>query len=331
MQTIADRLGISKVTVHKTFSGQVGASYELSESIFRMADELGYIYKKHNYLNSKKFIFLAKRVFFLNDQEIFYSKIYQRMEEECANFNAKLILQFYEMEQDITAVHNLIYNDKSIAGIFTAGNFLHEYLVELEKLPLPIIMIDFFSPIFNFNYVYLYSYYDAYRLTHYAIKMGHRNIGYIGHTKGFSSLTDRYFGYRKALLEYRLPFIKEWHINENIDQKTEFSIELPKKLPTAFICHCDYTAKKLINALKLLKINVPEDLSILSFDDTDIADHTVPALTSMGIEKKQFARAAVRLMQHKLKEPNYSESIRLTPIIHERASVQKLHSLIANL
>lgn len=320
MQDIADSLHVSKVSVHKVLTGQKDISLELKEKIEAKAEELGYIYKKDRLIRNYKFIFLAKRKYFLNTHELFYSTIYKRLQEECEYNKADLLLQFYETEEDIAVIDKLIMENHRISGIFVAGQFSDEKLEKFTKMPIPIVIIDYFSSQYDLNYVYLNSYNDAFRMTNYAIENGHEKIGYIGPLNN-DALIDRYFGYRKALLHHKIRYNPEWLISDHlIDEKNVFNTAFPKTLPTVYICHCDYTAIKVIRALQLNDIKVPEDISILSFDDTEGAISMTPSLTTIGISKTEFARNALQLMQTILRNPNEHHSIKMKSVIQERAS-----------
>lgn len=322
MQDIADIFDVSKVTVHKALTGGEGISRKLCSEIKTKAESMGYIYKKNRYIKKHNFIYLAKRLFFLYEEEQFYSKIYKYLEEECRNNGAELTLEFYETNEDKKKLTEVIYSNKNLYGIFVAGQLPYKDMEELQKLPLPVIFIDYYSPVFNFNYIYLNNYHNTYHLIDYLVKKGHKEIGFIGHINYVSALTDRYFGYRKAILDYNLPYNKEWHINENIDKRVQFDIDLPKKLPSAFICHCDLTAKKLYLKLNLLGLKIPDDISVISFDNTQICYELNPNLTSMGIDLRFFAKNAIEIMQNKLNDNSYDKNIELKADIIERQSVK---------
>ena len=320
MKQIAQQLNISTVAVHRALTNEPGLSEELRRQILKTAESLGYCYNNRRLLRSRSFLFLTKRFYFLDENEKFYSSIYRNLERLCLENDAKLLLHLFENNEEKKMIEQMVYDNKKISGIFVSGQFPFEDMQHLAKLPLPVVVIDYYCPVIPLNYVYLPSYNDAYRLTYYAISHGHRELGYIGHLKENATLTDRFFGFRKALMDFKLPFKHEWVITEKVEDKAFFSTALPQKLPTVFLCHCDLTAKKLINALQLQKIRVPRDVSILSFDNNETALETDPTLTSMGIEKLDFARQALLLMQKKLKNPNFCESIRLESKIFERDS-----------
>ena len=326
MQQIADALGISKMSVYRAINGLKGNSVKLNAKILETARRMGYRHNISRLFKGRSFLFIAKRLYFLNDRELFYTQIFKELNELCKVRGANLILQFNERHEDKISIGNIVQSDKKLAGIFVAGQFPAEDMEIFARFPVPVVVIDFFSPIHNLNYVYLPSYLDAYRLVHYAYKKGHRNIGYIGHVTDATNLFDRFYGYRRALMELKLPYIREWIYTVKFDNKEIFNEALPEKLPSLFICHCDLTARKLIKALEFKKIKVPDDISILSFDNSEIYDTNMPFphITSLGLDKMEYADASLTLMQEQLADPEIKKAVQLTSHIFERDSIKSL-------
>ena len=326
MQQIADKLGISKVSVHRAIKGIKGNSGTLDALILKTAKEIGYVYNLSRLFKGRNFLFLAKRLYFLNDREMFYTQIFKELEGQCKERGANLILQFYETSEDKNAVRNIVSADQKLAGIFVTGQFPGDDMISFTRFPLPIVVIDFFSPIYNLSYVYLPSYFDSYRLVHYAYSKGHRNIGYVGHITEATNLYDRFAGFRRAVAELHLPYVRDWMHTNKSDNNEIFSEPLSEKLPTVYICYCDLMARKLIHALKFKKLRVPDDISILSFDNTEIYDNSItyPHITSLGLDKMEFASASLSLMQEQLENPEIKKSVELTSRIFERDTVKDI-------
>lgn len=112
-----------------------------------------------------------------------------------------------------------------------------------------------------------------------------------------------------------------YHINCNIETATSFLDILPEKLPTAFVCQCDSTAHTLYIALRYRNLNVPNDISVISFDDTPLCKSLNPPLSSYGIQKDKIAKSAFFAMIDLLNHKQTSNHI-LTPSLHLRGSVK---------
>ena len=97
----------------------------------------------------------------------------------------------------------------------------------------------------------------------------------------------------------------------------------PADMPTAFICHCDRAASTLYPYLEKAGCKIPDDVSVISFDNTDICQILSPKLTSLGIDKKVFAVQAFNLMQQAVaKKANGLNYVKINLSLYERESVR---------
>ena len=101
------------------------------------------------------------------------------------------------------------------------------------------------------------------------------------------------------------------------------NITLPEEMPTAFVCHCDMAAYYLLATLKQHGLECPRDVSVISFDNTRLAETCCPPLTSLDIDTRAFARNAVEvLMRRGQCEPG--SRIFLPATLVERMSVRSV-------
>ena len=139
-------------------------------------------------------------------------------------------------------------------------------------------------------------------VTAYLIQKGHQRIGFVGNIHNSSSICDRYFGYLKALRLNGLEVREDWHFANNDEVTGQYTLDfaLPEDLPTAFVCHCDKAAFTLMQKLEGLGVRVPEDVSVISFDNTSICDLISPRLTSVDIARKQIALYSIDQMLYRI-------------------------------
>ena len=81
-------------------------------------------------------------------------------------------------------------------------------------------------------------------------------------------------------------------------------IVLPKKLPTAFVCNNDHIAYLLIEKLKSMNIKVPEDISVVGFDDVIYSILSNPKITTARVKRKYMAELALDLIERRIKSKN---------------------------
>lgn len=320
LETIAKQLNISTVTVHKALKNQHGVGPELRQRILDLADELGYVRPAAAATHS--FVHIIQKDFLLSADEQYYTTIYYHLNHECARTGAKLHFVVHDTLTATMANIKGLMQETSISGIFISGQIDRDLLCEIEKLKKPVVCIDFFSSDYNFNYVYVDNYYAGYTLAKYLIRKGHRKICFVGDIKFSNAIADRYFGCLRALNKFDVSETCR-HINANIERGLAVPELDPADMPTAFICHCDRAASTLYPYLEKAGCKIPDDVSVISFDNTDICQILSPKLTSLGIDKKVFAVQAFNLMQQAVaKKANGLNYVKLNLSLYERESVR---------
>ena len=269
MQIIADRLGITKVSVSKALNGQPGISDRLRGKIVKTALELGY--SRKNIAGKQKSGSLALVVpkrFFLENKRC------QSAGRALSNFVVN------SREESGTELPDILKNEL-FDGIFVAGEIDGNYLRGLTELQIPVVLIDFYKAMMNLDCIITDNFYLGYCAANYLIERGHRSIGFVGDIRETASIMDRYYGYRKAMESNRLPVSESWHLVNNDPRTGVYTLDyaLPDPMPTAFICHCDMAAYFLIQSLGKEGFSIPGDVSVVSFDNTDLSRGTTPPLS----------------------------------------------------
>lgn len=295
MQNIADHLAISKVSVFKALNGKDGVSSKLRHTIIATAQEMGYDRIPSETANS--FAFVVSKRFFL-ETDAFYSEMYYRFNQQCLDIGCSTTLIIVSSGEEKQPRLPVQLQMTRFDGIAVAGEMSDDFLRLLDKLATPMVLMDFESRAVTANALLTDNYYWGSRVAQYLVDHGHRKIGFVGQPGATSSITDRYFGYRRTLLANQLPFQEDWVLQNN-DPSTglyTFNIDLPEDMPTAFVCHCDMSAYYLLATLNQHGYQCPEDVAVISFDNTRLAETCCPPLTSVGIDTRAFARQALELL-----------------------------------
>ncbi|MCM1026969.1 MAG: LacI family DNA-binding transcriptional regulator [Roseburia sp.] len=305
---IAERVGVSTVTVSKALSGQKGVSEEMREKIKKLAEELGYrspsavrgeVGKPRSY-----HIGVLVEEGYLDQYESFYWKLYQQvsacaLERECF---AVLEVVSGRMEEELELPK--VVREKKVHGLIVIGRMAEEYRKLLkENKSLPVVYIDFSDDDPETDAVISDNYYGACRLVNYLIEQGHTRIAYVGTLLASGSITDRYFGYAKALLEHGLPLREDWRLNDRQASSVfirEELMQLPEEMPTAFFCNCDLTAGKLIRKLQQEGYRVPEDISVVGFDNYIYPGICDVGITTYEVNQAEMAAQAVKTLIRRL-------------------------------
>ena len=283
---IAEKVGVSTVTVSKALSGQKGVSEEMREKIKQLADELGYRSPSENkrQTTEKQYnIGVIIQEVYLDKYDSFYLTMYQELNKRAVARGCFTLLESMSRESVLSNVMPLLVQEKKVDGLIVVGDMTQTYMEHLEaEAGIPVVCMDFYNDTINLDTVISNSFYGTYALTNYLFQMGHKKIAYVGTVGTTNSITDRYLGYAKSLLEHHIEVRKDYVIDDR-DTKTgrmdlDKYYQLPEDMPSAFVCNCDLAASYLIRKLRANGYRVPEDISVVGFDN-----YLFPGLCDIGI------------------------------------------------
>ena len=306
MGHIAEMFNVSIVTVSKALNDKDGVSDELRSKIKEAAQTLGY--RPNHAAKSLKTqraynvgILIANR--YVDSQEAYYFSV-------CAEIIKKLMELGYSgimeilMKQDEKEINMPnMYMDRKVDGIVVLGQLEESYLKTLEKIDIPLIYLDFYVNHSSIDSIITDNYYSSYQLTASLIDDGHKNIGFVGNIYSTSSIQDRYLGYYKALLENGIHLNHEYVVSDRDGLGQLIDIKLPDHMPTAFVANCDQVAYKLIDTLKENGYRIPEDVAVVSFDNTIYSSLSSPKITTVDNNVPEMVNATTKIIIKKINNP----------------------------
>lgn len=298
MQDIATEMGISKMTVSKCFKNSDDISEDTKRAILKKADEMGYKYKRR--INHRIAV-LFSEVYF-DSTEKFYNGLYKSLQElEWAN-NMKFSLFYVSREDEKNNVTNVGVDDND--AIMFLGQFSKKYVLHMREKGLPVLCLDFHYRGMEVDSVVSDGFQASYNLASYMIEMGHRKIAFVGNLNYTNSVNDRYLGYYKALLEEGIAIEPQYRIDDRDEHGNLEQLRLPEDMPTAFVCNNDYTAYNLTRQLKKSGFLVPEEISVVGFDDVLYSEISDPPITSVHVHRGFMAEQAILLMKRRFSQPD---------------------------
>lgn len=198
----------------------------------------------------------------------------------------------------------------------------------LDSLIVPIVMIERAQECYGIDKVLINSAEGSYILTQKLLEWGHRDICYIGKERKYSVEKERYKGFQAAMQKKGLSineeerlFLAEEYTVEQGKKQAERMLKI-KKLPTAIVAASDILAAGVLDALYEHNLRVPDDISVVGYDDT-IAQFLCPPLTTAHVPVGELARNAINLMLDKLynSKGEYGKNITVSPSLVERQSI----------
>lgn len=307
---IAKACNTSNVTVSKALSGKSGMSEELREKIISAAREMGYISSKQTFGEGSIGILIPKK--FINPNGSFYWALYNKLLQCFKHKNISCIQENITQEEENELVMPKLLSGSRIIGVISLGQLSAEYARKLSAQSAPLLLLDYYLPELDADCIVTNGFFGGYKLTSYLISEGHTEIGFVGTRLATSSIFDRYMGYMKAMLQHELPVREEWIIpDREVNNELFPHIAFPEKLPSALVCNCDETAFKVIRDLKTLGISVPEDVSVVGYDNYLISEISDPTITTINVNPSEMADLAVSTILDRIQNPKTPTRIQI--------------------
>lgn len=332
MEDIAKRLNISKNAVSLALNNRPGVSEALRMQVLETAKQMNYGKLSAFDSNGPACIVVLVPEYIRNDS-YFYSDIFWSIEHEARKPGNTVLMLGISSKEEQECKLPIISSNLQVVGYLAIGIIRKEYLTELCTLGKPVVSVDIRHNNLPIPTVSSDNIGGAYTATDYLIRSGHRKIGFIGPIHVAQSVFERWCGFRQALMEARLPFLEEYcifgsqdhfELLDNAEILKTYLSELPD-YPTAWLCAGDLIAISLIGLLNESNIRVPEDISIIGFDNLKVSELVTPALTTIHVDRNLMGKLAVmRLLEQAEKGNLHKSNLSLSCELIVRDSVHKL-------
>ncbi|WP_024860883.1 LacI family DNA-binding transcriptional regulator [Ruminococcus flavefaciens] len=319
MLDIAAKLGVSVVTVSNALAGRDGVSEQMRKRICETAEKMGY--KPSNTKSERKRLSMSKvsknvgiltSERFVGARGTFYWELTASISNQLSQHNVCTVYECVTADSETNGILPNMVAEGKVDGVIVIGQVHRSYIKCLSKLTMPLMFVDFYDNRYDIDSVISDSFNGGYILTDYLVSKGHRKIGFFGTLNATSSINDRYLGYVKCIMENELEFRREWIIGDRNEKGIlNEKIDFPEEMPTAFVCNCDETAFRVISALKTKGVRVPEDISVVGYDNYTVSSICIPTITTVEVDLAKMAEVSVKIMVKKLADPKYREGRRI--------------------
>lgn len=333
---IAREIGVSEATVSLVINGKPGGSDKTRARVSGKIRELGFGYLLSGDGNNE---YNAHRIGFviykdggkLLGENSFFPLILDEIETTARELGFSVTIVYINrsrIEEDIKYI-----NELNCSGCVIFATELHEKEVHFFKeLAIPLVVLDNYFIDHNIASVKLNNQQGEHLAIKYLYKMGHRKIGYLGSGLEINSFEERQKAAMDALERFGLTgdknyFFKVGYPNEEAQKGMAkiLSMYSKEELPTAFVSDNDLVAVGAIRAIKDFGYQVPEDFSVVGYDDRPICTMVSPQITTIEIPRDLFGATAVRRLARIIlynEDPYTITSI--NGVLVERDSVKKL-------
>ncbi|MEH7485019.1 LacI family DNA-binding transcriptional regulator, partial [Neobacillus drentensis] len=323
---IAKLANVSKSAVSLALNGKNGVSQKTREKVLRIAQEHGYIprpiIKADQYFqpNTKLLRFIACTNAGIVTEQYeslpFFMELIHNLDKQIGSSGYSLLVSSISIESLQEEVSRLEQEQKS-AGILLLGTNLTPEQINLVADVQPnIVVLDTCFETLDVNFVVMNNVYGAYQAGQYLMELEHQQIGYVGSNTRMYNFDMRKKGFLQALTENGLKIAENNYFSLSptvISSQDAFKEKINKllgQLPTALFCEADYMAISVIKSLTELGIKVPEDISVIGFDNIFESQVITPELTTIHVKKDRIALLSVEKLIRQI-ENSDSDKIKL--------------------
>lgn len=310
---IAEALGISTTAVSLALNNRPGVSESTRRRVLELVSDstqeaiqtliedpgtnrhsiLLNVHKKHGHIITDK---------------PFFSDVVEAAQQELLRQGYNMILSHYLPEQGLAQYIQYI-KGLPIAGIILMATEMEEEdLAAYKELDVPIMLMDSVFDLEDMDFVSLNNETDQFRAFQYGVSLGHKRIGYLKSSVHINNFDHRLDGFQKGINRFGLeneshPIIElPCDVQGAYREMSTFLDRLPTDfvMPTLFLSDLDYIALGAMSALKEHGYRIPEDISIIGYDDVSTSAISEPPLTTLRVNHSDIGRIAAKVLLDRL-------------------------------
>ena len=234
--------------------------------------------------------------------------------EEKHGYSVFLANSNADPEREVRVVR--AFEERRVDGIIVTSSRVGAlYVPVMERLRVPVVLLNNQHPSEFAHSVLIDNLEASYQATRHLIDLGHWRIAYVGDQFGYQSDTERCGGYRRALEEARIKFDPALVVHgdgmpEGGAQAMAQLLALPKR-PTAVFCYNDMSALGAMRRVRANGLRIPDDISLIGFDDLYISQYLEPPLTTVRQPMRQMGRMAMETLLHIFDGPHSTHNLRV--------------------
>lgn len=333
LKDIAQKAGVSIATVSRVINDDKNnpVSEKTQKIVWKIVKEMGY--REDNNSTKNK---LSKSIgYIINEmpdliEHPYFSELIKGIEKGIEKYGYDISFSYMKKDLDNMATfHKIIAEEEADGLILIADHIDKGKLEELKKRYQNIVIIGHIQWETNTDMIFIDGTQAVYDAVTFLVNLGHEEIGFIGGNI-FDAISlqqeERYKGYEKALKQAGIP-IKDIFV-ENGNWTIKGGYEAMKRIldsgkyPTAIFGASDLMSIGAMRVILEYDIKIPEDISIISFDNIQMAEYTHPSLTTIHIPKKELGIIGVMTLINRIEgELNLPQKIILPTKLIKRESI----------
>lgn len=303
---IAEKSGVSIATVSRVLSGKDPVAPATQQKVLQVIREL-----ENDVIPKVPLVSSHKLLTLLHDFENpFYAPIIQGLQHTARTAGYEVLLMPIGDQHTHTASITSMIRRENYAGVIWLCAAPDPELLSAVEGCCPNVMIGEYPENYSGSYVSIDDRLAGYRAVSYLISTGCRKIGMINCAYRYKYARHRKEGYHRALTEAKLPIEPSWYVSiPSIDYTLAYSAAMQvlctDPAPDALFTTSDVLAAAVINAAHSLGLRVPEDVSVIGFDNVETSRMTLPAITTIAQPTHQLGQQACSILLDRIHNPEF--------------------------
>jgi DNA-binding LacI/PurR family transcriptional regulator len=305
---VAAAVGLSPAAASLALRGKVGVSEATRTRVFEAATALGYRAQASGSRQQARHMTIGLVINPVHggSQEAnrFYAPVIAGIQGSCRSHHMDLMLATMPVDQHYYPIElPRIVTDRTCDGLIVVGAHLSQETAEVLQAAPPAVLVDGYAERDAFDSVAIDNVGGARTAIEYLISIGHRDIAILAtEPQAYPSILQRRRGYEQVIAEAGLVphFIDALYWQPESAAVACLTYLKAHREVTAVFCANDLVAVALLQAARQECLPIPDQISVVGFDDIDLAGFVSPALTTMAVDKVGMGRIAVTLLAHRL-------------------------------
>jgi DNA-binding LacI/PurR family transcriptional regulator len=311
IRTIARAANVSIATVSRTMNHVPTVNPKIAKRVWEVIDELDYFPNTQ----ARALVSGRSRLFGLIVSEItnpFFPELIQGFEDIAVEHGYEILVSStnYDPKRMSHCIRRML--ERKVEGVAVMTFGIEEPLLDqLAKRKVPLVFIDVGPKRPGISLLKVDYHHGIRQGVQHLAALGHRDIAFITGPMTLHSAQSRQAAFSTSLKECGIApdparIIEGDHTLEGGIASME-RLLAAKKMPTAVMCSNDMTAIGVLHKLYRAGLRVPDDLSVIGFDDIHITEVTIPPLTTVQMSRFELARAAVTALRAHVEQPESSK------------------------
>lgn len=336
IKDIAKAAGVSPSTVSRVISNHTRISKATTAKVKRIMEEMGY----HPNVMAKSLVSKTTRTLAIVlprpaeelFQDFFFGELLRGILAHSTRAGYDMLLAAATSPADENETIARLVLGRRVDGVILLTSRQDDPLVSLlAKHEFPTVLIGRTEAHDNIITVDTNNVQAAMDVTNHFITQGHTKIGFISGPQNLTVSVDRLTGYRQAMADAGLTINPEWIIDSEFLQQSGFRamsfVMNVTDRPTALVVIDDLTAFGVLRGLNELGYSVPQDISLVSFNNIAVAELASPALSSVDIGTYQLGYTASHLLVRRIQENLSTSNRNIIPhrLVVRESSINDFH------